>query len=241
MRTRNVPGCHEVALRYISPETALSHMRARPRRDVQCGTLYGCNEERAGNSGVWQQVQRKINGEINDAISNGRTTLNTYRSLGARTEAHSHQETVTAAHTLKGHGCTPLKSDGPPIIVTAMEKALTIYCNHSNGGVMRGERGSFAFGYGHIGDDVLEYVNAKNGLHELTSEQLRDMEMDTFDAPHMAHNRSWQSRSADGDKIQFAGKMCATPTGAVMNTLSLKRYLFTKGWVAWREAFFSID
>ena len=38
-------------------------------------------EERAGNSGVWQQVQRKINGEINDAISNGRTTLNTYRSL----------------------------------------------------------------------------------------------------------------------------------------------------------------
>ena len=40
----------------------------------------------AGNSGVWQQVQRKINGEINDAISNGRTTLNTYRSLhiGAR-------------------------------------------------------------------------------------------------------------------------------------------------------------
>jgi len=43
-------------------------------------------EERAGNSGVWQQVQRKINGEINDAISNGWTTLKTYRSLhrGAR-------------------------------------------------------------------------------------------------------------------------------------------------------------
>lgn len=156
------------------------------------------------------------------------------------TEAHSHQETVATAQTDMDRGCTALKSHGPPVIVNATKKGFTVYRNTSNDGVMRGERGTFAFGYGHIGDDVLEYVNLKNGLHELTADQLRDMEMDTFDAPQMARNRSWQCRSAVGDKIQFAGKMCANCTGGQMNTLSMKQYLFTKGWVAWREALFSI-